>query len=464
METIQVKEALQRAPGSEPVRVRGWVRTKRDSKGGFSFVELNDGSCLKGLQIVADRSLVNYEDEVVAIGTGYSISAEGLIVESQGRGQVVELHAQRIEVLGRVDPEGYPLQKKRHSFEFLRQIAHLRTRTNTFGAVCRVRNLLSRAVHDFFQQEGFYYVHTPLITPMDCEGAGELFRVTTLDPARPPRKESNDVDFGEDFFGRPTYLTVSGQLEAEALACALGRVYTFGPTFRAENSNTARHLSEFWMVEPEMAFFDLDQDMELAESFLKYLIDTLLSTGTEDMEFFDQRIQSGIIETLRQILGSEFHRIPYDEAIRLLEASSKDFEYPTSWGHDLQTEHERYLTEEVFKGPVIVYDYPSLIKPFYMYVNDDQRTVRAMDVLVPRTGEIIGGSQREDRYDVLRARMEEKGVDPEAYGWYLDLRRFGSVPHAGFGLGFERFVQFVTGMANIRDVIPFPRTPKSASF
>jgi asparaginyl-tRNA synthetase len=299
---------------------------------------------------------------------------------------------------------------------------------------------------------------------MDCEGAGELFRVTTLDPDRPPRKESNDVDYGEDFFGRPTYLTVSGQLEAEALACALGRVYTFGPTFRAENSNTARHLSEFWMVEPEMAFFDLDQDMELAEAFLKYMIDTLLSTGTEDMEFFDQRIQSGIVETLLQVLGSEFRRIPYDEAIRLLEASSKDFEYPTSWGHDLQTEHERYLTEEVFQGPVIVYDYPSLIKPFYMYVNDDQRTVRAMDVLVPRTGEIIGGSQREDRYDVLKARMDEKGVDTEAYGWYLDLRRFGSVPHAGFGLGFERFVQFVTGMANIRDVIPFPRTPKSALF
>jgi len=464
METIQVKEALQRPPGPDPVRLRGWVRTKRDSKGGFSFIEVNDGSCLKGLQIVADRNLDNYEDEVVAIGTGTSISVEGLIVESQGRGQAVELHAQRIELLGRVDPEGYPLQKKRHSFEFLRQIAHLRTRTNTFGAVCRVRNLLSRAVHDFFQERGFYYVHTPLITPMDCEGAGELFRVTTLDPDRPPRKDSSDVDYAEDFFGRPTYLTVSGQLEAEALACALGRVYTFGPTFRAENSNTARHLSEFWMVEPEMAFFDLDQDMELAEAFLKHMIDTLLSTGTEDMEFFDQRIQSGIIETLRQVLGSEFRRIPYDEAIRLLEASSKDFEYPTSWGHDLQTEHERYLTEEVFQGPVIVYDYPSLIKPFYMYVNDDQRTVRAMDVLVPRTGEVIGGSQREDRYDVLKARMEEKGVDPEAYGWYLDLRRFGSVPHAGFGLGFERFVQFVTGMANIRDVIPFPRTPKSALF
>jgi len=464
MKTIQVREALRRPPGSDPVRVQGWVRTKRDSKGGFSFIEINDGSCLKGLQIVAEGSLENYASEVLAIGTGWSISAEGPIVESQGRGQTVELHAGRIQVLGLTDPEAYPLQKKRHSFEFLRGIAHLRARTNTFGAVCRVRNLLSRAVHDFFQEKGFYYVHTPLITPMDCEGAGELFRVTTLDLVGIAGKGRGALDFGEDFFGCSTYLTVSGQLEAEALACALGRVYTFGPTFRAENSNTARHLSEFWMVEPEIAFCDLDQDMDLAEAFLKCLIDALLSKGQEDMEFFDERIQSGILETLKQILESEFLRIPYDEAIRLLEASSKDFEYPTTWGHDLQTEHERYLTEEVFQGPVIVYNYPSRIKPFYMYVNDDGRTVRAMDVLVPRTGELIGGSQREDRFEVLEARMEEKGVDPEAYGWYLDLRRFGSVPHAGFGLGFERLVQFVTGMANIRDVIPFPRTPKSALF
>ena len=464
MKTIQVKDALQRPPGPDPVRVQGWVRTKRDSKGGFSFIELNDGSSLKGLQIVAEKGLDNYEPDVLTLGTGSSISVEGPIVESQGRGQVVELRAERIQVLGGADPEDYPLQKKRHSFEFLRQIAHLRARTNTFGAVCRVRNLLSRAVHDFFQERGFTYVHTPLITPMDCEGAGELFRVTTLDLDGLSGKGPGAVDFGEDFFGCSTYLTVSGQLEAEALACALGRVYTFGPTFRAENSNTARHLSEFWMVEPEMAFCDLDQDMDIAEAFLKALIDVLLSEGREDMEFFDQRIQPGILETLKQILGSEFRRIPYDEAIRLLEASQKAFEYPTAWGHDLQTEHERYLTEEVFQGPVIVYDYPSQIKPFYMYVNDDGRTVRAMDVLVPRTGELIGGSQREDRFDVLKGRMEEKGVDPEAYGWYLDLRRFGSVPHAGFGLGFERFVQFATGMANIRDVIPFPRTPKSADF
>ena len=461
METVLVRDALRRPPGSGPVRVQGWVRTKRDSKGGFSFIELNDGSCLKGLQVVAERGLENYESEILSIGTGASLSVEGSIVASEGRGQAVELRADRIRVLGRADPEAYPLQKKRHSFEFLRQIAHLRPRTNTFGAVCRVRNLLSRAVHDFFQERGFYYVHTPLITPMDCEGAGELFRVTTLDPGG---SVAGPADPAEDFFGRPTYLTVSGQLQAEALACALGRVYTFGPTFRAENSNTARHLSEFWMVEPEMAFFDLEQDMELAEAFLKCLIEELLSKGWEDMEFFHERIQPGILDTLRQILGSDFRRIPYDEAIRVLEASSKDFEYPTEWGHDLQTEHERHLTEEVFQGPIVVYDYPGRIKPFYMYVNDDGRTVRAMDVLVPRTGEIIGGSQREDRFDVLKARMEEKGIDPEAYGWYLDLRRFGSVPHAGFGLGFERFVQFVTGMANIRDVIPFPRTPKSALF
>jgi asparaginyl-tRNA synthetase len=464
METVRVLDALQRPPGSDPVRVQGWVRTKRDSKGGFSFIEINDGSCLKGLQIVAEGSLENYASEVLAIGTGCSLSAEGLIVESQGRGQTVELHADRIRVLGLTDPDAYPLQKKRHSFEFLRQIAHLRARTNTFGAVCRVRNLLSRAVHDFFQDQGFFYVHTPLITPMDCEGAGELFRVTTFDPDELAGKVRGGVDFGEDFFGCSTYLTVSGQLEAEALACALGRVYTFGPTFRAENSNTARHLSEFWMVEPEIAFCDLNQDMDLAEAFLKSLIDALLSKGREDMEFFDERIQSGILETLKQILESEFRRIPYDEAIRLLSASSKAFEYPTTWGHDLQTEHERYLTEEIFQGPVIVYNYPSEIKPFYMYENDDARTVRAMDVLVPRTGELIGGSQREDRFEVLKARMQEKGVDSGAYGWYLDLRRFGSVPHAGFGLGFERLVQFVTGMANIRDVIPFPRTPKNALF
>jgi asparaginyl-tRNA synthetase len=464
MKTIQVKEALQRPPGSDPVRVQGWVRTKRDSKGGFSFIEINDGSCLKGLQIVADGKLENYEREVIRVGTGSSLSVEGVIVASQGKGQTVELRADRIQVLGLADPEAYPLQKKRHSFEFLRQLAHLRARTNTFGAVCRVRNVLCRAVHDFFQDRCFTYVHTPLITPMDCEGAGELFRVTTLDLAGLSRQGSGQVDYGEDFFGCATYLTVSGQLEAEALACAIGRVYTFGPTFRAENSNTARHLSEFWMVEPEMAFCDLEEDMGLAEEFLKVLLDRLLSEASEDMEFFDQRIQPGIIGTLRQILEGEFRRVPYDEAIRLLEGSKKVFEFPTSWGNDLQTEHERYLTEEVFQGPVTVHDYPGRIKPFYMYVNGDGRTVRAMDVLVPRTGELIGGSQREDRYDVLKARMEEKGVDPAAYDWYLDLRRYGSVPHAGFGLGFERLVQFVTGMANIRDVIPFPRTPKSALF
>ena len=463
MEPLRVIQALEKKPGPDPIRVRGWVRTKRDSKGGFSFIELNDGSCMRSIQVVADRELANYED-VLGLGTGCSLDVEGTLVESQGRGQTVEIRASRINVLGGADTETYPLQKKRHSFEFLRQIAHLRTRTNTFGAVCRVRNRLSRAVHDFFQDRGFYYIHTPVITPMDCEGAGELFRVTCLDPESLPRTGTGQVDYEEDFFGRATYLTVSGQLEAEALACSLGDVYTFGPTFRAENSNTARHLSEFWMVEPEMAFCDLEQDMETAEAFLRYLLDAVLTLCPEDMEFFDQRIQPGIRETLDKIRSRAFQRISYDEAVERLQRASTSFEFPPEWGKDLQTEHERYLTEEVFQGPVIVFNYPKEFKPFYMYINEDGRTVRAMDVLVPRAGEIIGGSQREDRYDVLSQRILALGLDPEAYQWYLDLRRFGSVPHAGFGLGFDRFVQFVTGMQNIRDVIPFPRTPKNALF
>jgi len=460
---LRVSGVLQRTPGPEPVRVQGWVRTKRESKGGFSFIELSDGSCMTNLQVVAGQELENYE-EVRHLLTGCSLEVEGRVVESPGSGQAVELKADRIKVVGGVDAEAYPLQKKRHSFEYLRQIAHLRARTNTFGAVCRVRNLLSRAIHDFFQERGFTYVHTPVITPMDCEGAGELFRVTTMDVEHPARTESGGVDFGQDFFGTSTYLTVSGQLEAEALACALGNVYTFGPTFRAENSNTARHLSEFWMVEPEMAFCDLHQDMDVAESFLKHLLDAVLVHGAEDMAFFDKRIQPGIREGLEKIKSSDFQRISYDEAIEILQRATKSFEFPPEWGRDLQTEHERHLTEEAFQAPVIVYNYPRQFKPFYMYANDDGKTVRAMDVLVPRAGEIVGGSQREDRYEVLMARIRELGLDPEAYQWYLDLRRFGSVPHAGFGLGFDRFVQFVTGMQNIRDVIPFPRTPKSATF
>ena len=460
---IKVREALKRSPGSDLVAVRGWLRTRRESKAGFSFLSLNDGSSLANLQIVAGRELTNYESEIQRLTAGCSIEAEGPIVESPGKEQAVELRAARIRVIGWLDPEQYPLQKKHHSFEFLREIAHLRCRTNTFGAVFRVRNVLSRAIHDFFQQRGFLYVHTPLITASDCEGAGQLFRVTTLD-LEALRSRSTPVDFLEDFFGRRTYLTVSGQLEAETLACGLGDVYTFGPTFRAENSNTPRHLAEFWMVEPEMAFCDLEGDMEVAEEFLKHLLQTALCECDEDTKFFDERIQKGIRANLEQIVRSPFRRIPYTEAIGILERSGEAFTFPVEWGLDLQTEHERFLTEKVFEGPVILYDYPKQIKPFYMYLNDDDRTVRAMDVLVPRTGEIIGGSQREHREDRLLKRIVEAGLDPEEYRWYLDLRRFGTVPHAGFGLGFERLVQFVTGMANIRDVIPFPRTPKSAEF
>jgi asparaginyl-tRNA synthetase len=463
MVRLKVRGALRRPAGPEPVVVQGWLRTRRESKAGFSFLALNDGSCLANLQIVADRELPNYGSEIQRLTAGCSIEAEGPIVESPGKEQAVELRATRIRVIGWVDPEQYPLQKKHHSFEFLREIAHLRSRTNTFGAVLRVRNVLSRAIHAFFQQRGFLYIQTPLITASDCEGAGQLFRVTTLDPET-MRSRSLPVDFQEDFFGRPTYLTVSGQLEAEALACGLGDVYTFGPTFRAENSNTPRHLAEFWMVEPEMAFCDLAGDMEVAEAFLKHLLRAALSECAEDMEFFDERIQKGIRETLEQIVQSPFQRIPYTEAIGILERSGEPFTFPVEWGLDLQTEHERFLTEKVFQGPVILYDYPKRIKPFYMYLNEDDRTVRAMDVLVPRTGEIIGGSQREDREDRVLKRILDAGLDPGEYRWYLDLRRFGTVPHAGFGLGFERLVQFVTGMANIRDVIPFPRTPKSAEF
>jgi len=463
VETVRVRDALGRSPAPEPIRVRGWVRTRRDSKSGFSFLEINDGSCLRSLQVLAEGALPNY-GEVLKLATGASVEVEGALAASPGKGQAVELHAARLRVLGASDAAAYPLQKKRHSFEFLRQLGHLRARTNTFGAVFRVRNRLSRAIHDFFQERGFLYVQTPVITPMDCEGAGELFRVTTLDPAHPPRDARGRVDHAEDFFGRQTYLTVSGQLEAEALACALGNVYTFGPTFRAENSNTSRHLSEFWMVEPEMAFCDLEQDMDVAEAFLKALLDQVLTHCREDMEFFDLRIQKGLLDTLEGIRGSRFRRVSYTEAVELLRGASRPFEFAPEWGRDLQSEHERFLTEEVFSGPVIVHDYPESFKPFYMYRNDDGRTVRAMDVLVPRAGEIIGGSQREDRVEVLGERIRRAGMDPEAYAWYLDLRRYGTVPHAGFGLGFDRFVQFVTGMQNIRDVIPFPRTPKSAPF
>ena len=410
-----------------------------------------------------DPALDNYETELRSLCTGCAVAASGELVDSPGKGQRFELRAQRVEVVGTVDPD-YPLQKKRHSFEFLRTLGHLRPRTNTIGAVLRVRNAASRAIHDFFQERGFIHLHAPIITALDAEGAGEMFRVSTLDPANPPRDAEGRVDFGRDFFGREAYLTVSGQLEAEIAALALTKVYTFGPTFRAENSNTSRHLAEFWMVEPELAFCDLAGDMDLAEAFLKAIFRSVLEQCPDDMEFFNQRIDKTVIETLTHVIETPFERITYGEAVEILESSGQSFEFPVKWGADLQSEHERYLTEQHIRRPVIVTDYPAAIKAFYMYLNDDGKTVRAMDVLVPKVGEIVGGSQREHRLDVLRRRMGDCGLPEEPYGWYLDLRRYGSAPHAGFGLGFERVVQFMTGMANIRDVIPFPRVPGSVEF
>ena len=463
METTRV--AAVRCPEmiGRQIRVHGWIRTRRDSKGGFSFLEINDGSSFGNLQIIADGNLPNYESEVKKLSAGCSITVEGEVKASGGKGQATEVLASKLFVHGWADPDSYPLQKKRHSFEKLREWAHLRPRTNTFGAVARVRNSICRSIHDFFQEEGFLYVHTPIITASDCEGAGEMFKVTTLDLEKPPKSDGR-VDYSLDFFDRPSFLTVSGQLEAEIFATAFGRVYTFGPTFRAENSNTSRHLAEFWMIEPEMAFSDLNDNMDLAESFLKRICRDVLQRCDEDMQFFNQRIDKTAIETVQKIAEAEFVRLPYTDAVEILTGSGHEFEFPVAWGNDLQSEHERYLTEQHFGGPVILYDYPRTIKPFYMRVNDDGRTVRAMDVLAPKVGEIIGGSQREERLDVLRGRMEDQQLNPDDYWWYLDLRRYGTVPHAGFGLGLERLVQFVTGMANIRDVIPFPRTPGSADF
>jgi asparaginyl-tRNA synthetase len=457
--------AMARRPeaiGREVV-LQGWVRTRRDSKAGFSFIELNDGSCLRNIQIIADQSLPNYQSEIRHLTTGCSIRVEGVVRASPAPKQPTEVEARRIAVYGWADPGTYPLQKKQHSFEFLRSIAHLRPRTNTFGAVARVRNCVCMAIHEFFQNEGFLYVHTPIITPSDCEGAGALFQVTTLNLEAVP-KSHGIVDYSQDFFQRPTYLTVSGQLEAEALACGLGKVYTFGPTFRAENSNTTRHLAEFWMVEPEAAFFELEDNMDLAERFLKHVFRRVLERCEEDMEFFRERIDPHCIDNLVHVVEQPFERITYTKAIEILRQANRPFEFPPEWGKDLQSEHERYLTEAYFRKPVIVTDYPRTIKPFYMRLNDDGQTVRAMDILVPQVGEIIGGSQREERLDVLEERMKELGLNPENYWWYLDLRRFGTVPHSGFGLGLERCLQFVTGMGNIRDVIPFPRTPGTAEF
>jgi len=457
-----IKSILAREAAGGSVVIRGWLRTVRHSKN-VSFLEVTDGSCFSGLQAVAAPELPEYEDCVRALGTGCSVEIEGDLVDSQGKGQRFEIHATRVELVGGVDDD-YPLQKKRHSLEFLRTLGHLRSRTNTVGAVLRVRNATTRAIHDFFQNHGFINLHSPIITLSDAEGAGEMFRVSTLDADAPPKGEDGKVDFGKDFFGSEAHLTVSGQLEAEIAALSHSKVYTFGPTFRSENSNTTRHLAEFWMVEPEVAFCDLTGLAELAESFLKSVFKDVMAACPDDFEFFDERISPGIVENLRAISESSFEQIPYTEAITILEGCGKKFEFPVKWGIDLQSEHERYLAEEHVKRPVIVTDYPTGIKAFYMYLNDDGKTVRALDVLVPGVGEIIGGSQREHRHDVLLQRIRDLDLPEEQYWWYLDLRRYGSVPHAGFGLGFERVVQFMTGMANIRDVSPFPRVPGNAAF
>ncbi|MCA2656712.1 asparagine--tRNA ligase [Microcystis sp. M061S2] len=453
--TTRIKEIFQTGQPDQSVTVQGWVRTKRELKE-FTFLEVNDGSSLANLQVILEPTLPDYENVLKTISTGTAIAVSGNLVLSPGKGQNIELKAAEITLYGDC-PADYPLQKKRHSFEFLRTIAHLRARTNTLGAVMRVRNACATAIHTFFQEKGFIWVHTPIITANDCEGAGELFTVTSLDLKKP-------ANFAEDFFGKRAYLTVSGQLQAEVMAMALSNVYTFGPTFRAENSNTSRHLAEFWMVEPEMAFCDLEGDQDLAEAFLKYIFKFVLENCPEDLQFFNERIDKTVLSTAENIVNSEFGRITYSEAIELLEKADRQFEFPVKWGVDLQSEHERYLAEELFKKPVIVTNYPKTIKAFYMRLDDNNKTVSAMDILAPKIGEIIGGSQREERLDVLIQRMQEQGMNPDDLWWYLDLRRYGSVPHAGFGLGFERLVQFMTGMTNIRDVIPFPRTPLSADF
>ena len=457
-----IRTILARPSAGGSVTVRGWLRTARHSKN-VSFLEVSDGSCFSGIQLVAGPECERFEEEVRGLGTGCAVEATGELVESPARGQRFEIHASRVVLVGGVG-EDYPLQKKRHSFEFLRTVAHLRPRTNTLGAVLRLRDATSRAIHDFFHEQGFIQIHSPIITLSDSEGAGDLFRVSTLDPENPPRDAQGRVDFGRDFFGAPSYLTVSGQLEAEMGALALSKVYTFGPTFRAENSNTSRHLAEFWMVEPELAFCELSGLAELAEAFLKQVFRRVLEACPDDLEFFDRRIDDTVLATIEHVIEQPFERVGYGEAVEILERSGRSFEFPVRWGLDLQSEHERFLSEEHFRRPLIVTDYPKQIKAFYMYSNDDDRTVAAMDVLVPKVGEIIGGSQREHRLDPLRRRIAELGLEEDRYWWYLDLRRHGSVPHSGFGLGFERLLQFMTGMANIRDVIPFPRVPGNAEF
>ncbi len=469
MTSLTIKEILAgRAGVGDEVTVEGWIRTRRDSKAGLSFLQIHDGSCFDPIQVVAESSLANYQEQILHLTTHCAVRATGKLVESLGKGQRFEVHADRVEVLGMVEnPDHYPVSAKRHSFEHLRTVAHLRPRTNTFGAVARVRDCLSMAVHRYFHEHGFFWIHTPIITTSDAEGAGAMFRVSTLDLANPPRDEHGKVDFSADFFGRATSLTVSGQLNVEAYCMAMSRVYTFGPTFRAENSNTTRHLAEFWMIEPEIAFADLSDDADLAESFLKYLFKAVLEERPDDMAFFAQHIDKDCIHRLETFIAASFERMDYTDAIKALEAAvakGVKFDFPVSWGIDLQSEHERYLTETLVGRPVVVMNYPKEIKAFYMRLNDDGRTVAAMDVLAPGIGEIIGGSQREERLDVLDARLDEVGLSKDEYSWYRDLRRFGTVPHAGFGLGFERTIIYATGMANIRDVIPFPRTPGNAEF
>lgn len=466
MTVVSVEHALAgKMPAGGEVTVRGWVRTRRDSKAGLSFVNVSDGSCFAPIQVVAPSDLPNYESEVKRLTAGCAVIATGTLVASQGQGQSFEIQASAIEVVGWVeDPETYPIQPKAHSLEFLREVAHLRPRTNLFGAVTRIRNSLAQAVHRFFHQNGFYWVSTPIITTSDAEGAGQMFRVSTLDMANLPRDGQGEVDFSRDFFGKETFLTVSGQLNAEAYALALSKVYTFGPTFRAENSHTTRHLAEFWMIEPEVAFNDLAANAQLAEDFLKYLFRAVLDERMDDLAFIAERVQPDAITRLEAFINAPFERIEYTDAIKLLQGASKKFEFPVEWGLDLQTEHERWLTEEHVGRPVVVTNYPEHIKAFYMRMNDDGKTVAAMDVLAPGIGEIIGGSQREERIDLLDARMAQFGLDAMHYGWYRDFRRYGTVPHAGFGLGFERLVVYICGLSNIRDAIPYPRAPGHAEF
>ena len=466
MSFTRIKDALAGNPaiGSD-ITIKGWVRTRRDSKAGFSFINVHDGSCFDAIQVVAPGELDNYASEVQKLTSGCAVECSGTLVESAGRGQQYEIQAHSIKVAGWVeDPETYPIQPKQHSFEFLREVAHLRPRTNTFGAITRVRHVTAQAIHRYFHERGYYWINTPIITGSDAEGAGDMFRVSTLDLANLPTNENGSIDFSQDFFGKETFLTVSGQLNLEGYCLALSNVYTFGPTFRAENSNTSRHLAEFWMVEPEIAFADLDDLADVAEDFLKYVFNAVLEECPDDMAFFEQRIEPQAINRLKTLIDTPFVRLDYAEAIEILSKAEVKFEYPAEWGLDLQTEHERYLTENHFNAPVVVMNYPTEIKAFYMRLSDDGKTVAALDVLAPGIGEIIGGAQREERLDVLERRMDELNLDKEGYDWYLDLRRYGTVPHSGFGLGFERLVNYITGMTNIRDVIPYPRVPGKAEF